>query len=87
MTGYSKRSLILRRQDADDQKRKLNCLILYGPLLNREVDPSSSSIFLSSVLATRTGVKVTAEDLAVSELKMAGDERRSAFIRWTFIFF
>jgi hypothetical protein len=37
MSGYSKRSLILKRQDADDQKRKLNCLILYGPLLNRDV--------------------------------------------------
>ena len=37
LTGYSKRSLILKRQDADDQKRKLNCLLLYGPLLNREV--------------------------------------------------
>ena len=83
MTGYSKKSLILRRQDADDQKRKLTCLILFGPLLNREVDPSSSSNFLSSVLTTRTGVKVNAEDLAFSEIKTSGEERRSAFIRWT----
>ena len=37
LSGYNKRSLILRRQDADDQKRKLTCLLLYGPLLNREV--------------------------------------------------
>ena len=35
--GYTKRSVILKRQDADEQKRKLNCLLLHGPLLNREV--------------------------------------------------
>ena len=28
------RSHILKKQDADDQKRKLNCLIFLGPILN-----------------------------------------------------
>ena len=37
VTGYTQRHLILRRQDADEQKRKLTCLLLFGPHVNREV--------------------------------------------------
>ena len=53
MSGYSKRSLILKRQDADDQKRKLNCLILYGPLLNREVSFVYNMVHSNCLLSSR----------------------------------
>ena len=46
-----------------------------------KVDPSSSSTFLSSILTIRTGVRVEADDLAYSEVKKAGEEKRSAFVR------
>ena len=35
VASYTQRSTILRRQDADEQKRRLNCLLLYGPHVNR----------------------------------------------------
>ena len=31
VASYTQRGTILRRQDADEQKRRLNCLLLYGP--------------------------------------------------------
>ena len=37
LQGYTQRGLILRRQDADEQRKKLNCLLLSGPQVNREV--------------------------------------------------
>lgn len=105
MTGYTKRSTILRygslaifcpndmlmhkilcplsrKQDADDQKRKLNCLLLLGPVLNtRPVETDSCTPFLINVLGLRTGVHLAKEDIAFSEVKKMGEEKRSAFIR------
>ena len=37
VASYAQRGNILRRQDADEQRRRLNCLLLYGPHVNREV--------------------------------------------------
>ena len=86
VTGYTKRSHILRKQDADDQRRKLNCLILYGSVLNNRPEESDScATFLASLLAARTGVSVTGEDLEFSEVKRINEERRSAFLRRAFI--
>ena len=82
VTGYNKRSHILKKQDADDQKRKLNCLILYGSVLNnRQEEKDSCAPFLASLLTIKTGVSVDTEDLEFSEVKKISDERRSAFLR------
>ena len=83
ITGYTKRSHLLRKQDADDQKRKLNCLILLGPLLNNKpLETDSCSQFLSTLISIRTGVSLEKEDLAFSEIRRVGEEKRSAFIRF-----
>ena len=82
VTGYTKRSHILRKQDADDQKRKLNCLILLGSVLNnRQEEKDSCASFLSTLLTAKTGVTVDREDFEFSEIRKINEERRSAFIR------
>ena len=83
ITGYTRRSHLLRKQDADDQRRKLNCLILLGPLLNNKpTEQDSCSQFLSSLLTMRTGIRVEKDELAYSEIRRLGEEKRSAFIRF-----
>jgi hypothetical protein len=47
-----------------------------------KVDPSSCSNYLSTLLTVRTGVKVDVDDLVFSEIKIIGEEKRSAFIRY-----
>ena len=76
------RSHILKKQDADDQRRKLNCLIFLGPVLNtRAVETDSCSPWLASIISLRTGVRVGKEDIAFSEIKKINEEKKSAFVR------
>ena len=76
------RSHILKKQDADDQRRKLNCLIFLGPVLNtRAVETDACSPWLASVISLRTGVRVGKEDIAFSEIKKINEEKKSAFVR------
>ena len=58
VSGYTKRSHILRRQDSDDQRRKLNCLILFGSVLNnRQEEKDTCANFLANLLTSRTGLQ------------------------------
>ena len=87
VNGYTKRSHILKKQDADDQRRKLNCLLLFGSVLNnRQEEKDTCSTFLANLLTTRTGLLVESEDIEFSEVKKISEERRSAFIRCNFYF-
>ena len=58
VASYTQRGTILRRQDADEQKRRLNCLLLYGPHVNREVGNSSVISFVCSLINSRTNTEV-----------------------------
>ena len=58
VASYTQRGAILRRQDADEQKRRLNCLLLYGPHVNREVGNSSIISFVCSLINSRTNTEV-----------------------------
>ena len=58
VASYTQRGTILRRQDADEQKRRLNCLLLYGPHVNREVGNSSIISFVCSLINSRTNTEV-----------------------------
>ena len=58
VASYTQRGTILRRQDADEQKRRLNCLLLYGPHVNREVGNSGVISFVCSLINSRTNTEV-----------------------------
>ena len=48
------RSHILKKQDADDQKRKLNCLIFLGPVLNNRAVETGDFDFSQSETSSLT---------------------------------
>ena len=58
VASYAQRGNILRRQDADEQRRRLNCLLLYGPHVNREVGNTGVVAFVCNLINTRTNVEV-----------------------------
>ena len=57
--GYTQRALLLRRQDAEEQRRRLDCLLLLGPHVTREVVCSCSFIFTSFIWQAGQGSSST----------------------------
>ena len=74
----------MRNQDALDQKRKLDSLILSGPLMPAATDVSVERLpnVTAGLITRKSGVKCLVEDLAHVELKVGGqDENRAIFVR------
>ncbi|XP_023337528.1 uncharacterized protein LOC111708396 [Eurytemora carolleeae] len=86
--AYKKRSEILKRQDSMEQKKKMFCIILTGPIIQKHNDFSEDKMFdlCSSVLTSRAGIMVETEDLAHVELKSVSSAEtvftKSIFVRF-----
>ena len=63
--GYMERNELMARQDAQEQRRKLNCLLFRGPVIPNPAEVSHSRIkfLVANLISKRTGVSVEADDL------------------------
>lgn len=72
------------RQDSQEQRRKLDCLLLRGNLVPNKEDIPEDRVksSVANLLFKRTGVDLDKEDLELVHLKAATEETpKSAFVR------
>merc|ERR1711974_553586 len=69
--AYNRRTEILKRQDAMEQRKKQFCLIIYGTMVQRNNDFCEEKMrdLAEKLFNTRCGVMVEKEDIAHVELK------------------
>lgn len=85
--GYSERNELMARQDAQEQRRKLDCLLLRGSLVPNVDDVPEEKVksSVANLLYKRTGVDVDRGDLDLVHLRPATEEApKSAFVRLVF---
>ena len=65
------RNELLSRQDAQEQKRKLDCLLLKGPVIPNpdDVCESKTKFTISVLLAKRAGINCDVEDIDFATIK------------------
>ena len=79
------RNELLARQDAQEQRRKLNALIIKGPALpaENEVKANREVSQVATLITKRAGVEVTSDDLDLVRFQPATEEfPRCCFVRF-----
>lgn len=85
--GYLERNELIAKQDAQEQKRRLNCLLLKGPAVPEDEEgilKEEKAIFTIAVLISkRAGVDCESTDIDFVSIRPANEENpKSAFVRF-----
>eukprot|EP00094_Tigriopus_californicus_P000624 TCALIF_00606-PA protein Name:"Similar to ncs-2 Neuronal calcium sensor 2 (Caenorhabditis elegans)" AED:0.38 eAED:0.38 QI:0/0.5/0/0.66/1/1/3/0/607 len=88
INGYLERNELIAKQDAQEQKRKLNCLIFRGPAVPEDEEgilKEDKAIFTIAVLISkRAGVECESEDIDFVSIRPGNEENtKSAFVRFS----
>lgn len=79
---------LLKRQDAFEQNKKLNCLVFFGPSIQRQNNFSTEAMMelMERLLSSRMGVTVRRSDIGHVELKSVSSSEsvftKSIFVRF-----
>ena len=87
LSAYNRMAEIVKRQDSLEQKKRLHCLIFFGPKIQRQKDSSALKLIdlCKKIFSLGLGVSVENDDIAHLELKTVCSESnfsKSLFIKF-----